>query len=219
MTQAEALEQILQQLLNKEQHLVIKSPANGVVLSLPVQKEQLLNPGTLIAQVAEPGKLEIKAHILSDDLAQVKVGQPVVVTAPVLGKKILAGTVKKIYPQAEEKLSALGISQRRVSVLISLEEPDLLKPGYEVTVAIETLKKQDVLLVPREAVRTTTEGNQQLAVVINNRIVYRPVETGLSDKDNVEIISGLAAGEQVVRDGSLVLAENAKVKPINNYLR
>lgn len=213
LAQTEALGQMLQQLLNKEQQLVIKSPVNGIVLNLPVQKEQLLNPGALVAQVAVPGELEIKADILSDDLAEVKVGQKVTVTAPVLGAKTLTGEVKKIYPQAEEKLSALGISQRRVPVLITLNKPDLLKPGYEVRVAIETLKKQDVLVIPREAVRTTADGQKQVSIVINNRVVHRTVETGLSDKNNIEITAGLTAGDQVIRDGSLALAENSRVIP------
>lgn len=89
---ADGLHQTLQH-WKKRQHLVT-SPADGTVLSLPVQAGQVLNPGSLLATVADPDSLEIRADILVDDLAEVGVGQKVKITAPVLGSKILNGRVK-----------------------------------------------------------------------------------------------------------------------------
>lgn len=209
------LNQSLRQLTSKEQQLVIKSPVNGVVLSLPAQQEQVLTPGTLMASVAIPNSLEVKADILSDDLADIKIGQTVSITAPVLGQKTLVGEVKKIYPSAEEKQSALGVIQRRVPVIIALRNLANLQSGYEVNVAIETLSRQNVLVVPREAVLTTGDGRKEVMVVVDNRVQHRPVQTGISDQENIEITDGLEAGEQLVKDGSLSLAEKTKVKPIN----
>ncbi|NPV26088.1 MAG: efflux RND transporter periplasmic adaptor subunit [Firmicutes bacterium] len=205
--------QTLQQLATKEQQLVLKSPVDGIVLSLPVKPEQVLQPGALLASVAVPGQLEVKADILSDDLAEVKEGQKVNVTAPVLGQKVLVGEVKKIYPRAEEKQSALGVVQRRVPVIISLSESNQLKPGYEVRVAIEVLNWQNVLVVPREAVRTTKSGQKEVMVVVNKRVQHRPVQTGISDREHIEITAGLEAGMEIVKDGSLDLAEKTRIKP------
>ncbi|MCL6636083.1 MAG: efflux RND transporter periplasmic adaptor subunit, partial [Peptococcaceae bacterium] len=162
LAQAAGLSWTLQQLAAKERQLVVASPVDGTVLSLPVKPGQVLNPGALLASVAAPGQLEVKADILSDDLAEVEVGQRADVTAPVLGQRVLVGEVKQIYPQAGEKQSALGIIQRRVPVIISLPDPANLKPGYEVRVAIETARRQDVLVLPREAVRTTGDGRKEV---------------------------------------------------------
>jgi len=215
LAQESGLNQSLRQLTGKEQQLVIKSPIDGIVLSLPAQQEQVLTPGTLLASVAVPDSLEVKADILSDDLGEVKLGQKVTITAPVLGQKVLMGEVKKIYPRAEEKQSALGVIQRRVPVIIALRDLANLQSGYEVSVAIETLSRQNVLVVPREAVLTMGDGRKEVMVVVNNRVQHRPVQTGISDQENIEITDGLGAGEQIVKDGSLSLAEKTKVKPIN----
>jgi len=185
-----------------------------VVLDLPVDEEQVVGPGALVASVAVPGRLEVRAEILSDDMGEVKVGQKAVITAPVLGQRTLAGEVKQIYPRAEEKRSALGVIQRRVPVIIALEDPANLKPGYEVTVAIETLKKEGVLVVPREAVRTNNEGGGEMMVVAGGRVRHRAVRTGIGDRENIEITGGLAAGDRVIRDGSLNLPENSRVKAV-----
>ncbi len=211
--QQEGLSQSLRQLNAKEQQLVVKSPVDGTIMSLPVKQEQVLSPGTLLVNVAVSNMLEIKADILSDDLADVKTGQKCSITAPVLGERVLVGEVTKIYPQAEEKQSALGIIQRRVPVIISLSEPANLKPGFEVKVAIETLSRQNTLVLPREAVRTTTDGHKEVMAVVNNQVKHQQLQTGISDQDSIEIISGLAAGDLVVKDSSLDLAEGLRIKP------
>lgn len=202
----------LRQLTAKEQQLVVKSPVDGTVLSVAVKREQVLHPGTLLVNVAVPEQLEVKADILSDDLAEIRVGQKVTVTAPVLGSNVLTGEVRKIYPRAEEKQSALGIIQRRVPVIISLSDPGQLKPGYEVRVAIETQSRQDVLILPREAVRSTRDSGKEVLSVVNNKIERLQVQTGLSDQKNIEITGGLEIGDRVVKDAGLDLAEKTKIK-------
>lgn len=214
LAQETGLYQSLRQLVAKERQLTVKSPVDGTVLDVPVKKEQVLLPGALMVSVAVPGQLEVKADILSDDLAEVKAGQKAVITAPVLGQTKLTGQVQKIYPRAEEKQSALGIVQRRVPVIISLPETANLKPGYEVKVAIETRTSGDVLVLPREAVRTARDGRKEVMVVVNGRVQQRTVQTGLGDRRNIEITAGLAEGDLVVRDGGLALADKTKIKLI-----
>lgn len=210
--QTEGLTRSLGQLADRERQLVVQSPVDGTVLDLPVKQEQVLNPGALIATLAQADRLEVKADILSDDLAELEVGQRVTITAPVLGEKILTGEVSKIYPRAEEKQSALGIIQRRVPVMITLEEPANLKPGYEVRVAIETLRKQNIPILPRESVRSTKDGQREVMVVVDGRVQHRQISTGISNREYIEITGGLKTGDLVVRDGSLNLGEQAKVR-------
>ncbi len=212
VAQVSGLTAILQGFRIKEQQLTVQSPIDGTILSLPVKKGDVLLPGALVATVAATETLEVKVDLLSDDLAEVKVGQPAAVTAPFLGQKVLKGKVAKIYPRAEEKQSALGIVQRRVPVIISLTDPSGLKPGFEVDVAVETLQRRDVLLIPREAVKTLADGRQQVMAVVNGRIKYRTIETGISDTDYLEVVRGLQAKDLVVRDGSLELEEGTRIR-------
>ncbi|MDD4775314.1 MAG: efflux RND transporter periplasmic adaptor subunit [Syntrophomonas sp.] len=196
----------------KESELQVKSPISGVVMQLPVSQEDVVMYGALLARVAPAGALEIKVDVLSDDLAAIKVGNKANITAPVLGATALTGEVVQIYPQAEEKQSALGVVQRRVPTIIKLDEIGNLKPGYEVRVNIITGGKEDILLVPRESVVTAPSGERQVMVIVNNRIVVRKVTTGLYDTRSIEITEGLEAGEQIVRDGSTAVKANARVK-------
>lgn len=216
--QVDGLNQTIQQLGAKEEQLVVKSPANGVVVDIPVKPGQVLTAGALLVSIAAPDQLEVKADILSDDLAEIKVGQKVTITAPVLGEKTLAGEVKQIYPRAEEKQSALGIMQRRVPVIIALQEPGSLKVGYEVKVAIETICRQNVLILPREAVRTTGNNQKKVMAVSGKKVCHIIVQTGISDQENIEITGGLSAGDEVVKDGSLDLKEKSRVKPVNKSM-
>lgn len=205
-----------QSLLNssrqKEGELQIKSPMKGIIMQLPVQQEDVVGYGTLLARVAPPGDLEVKVDILSDDLGEVQIGQKARITAPVLGDQVLEGEVTKIYPQAEEKQSALGVIQRRVPTILKLSNTGNLKPGYEARVTIVTGGKDNVLLIPREALITSAKGDKEVMVVANNRIVLKSVSTGLYDSKNVEITEGLKEGEQIVKDGSVVLKANSRVK-------
>ncbi|MDD2585099.1 MAG: efflux RND transporter periplasmic adaptor subunit [Syntrophomonadaceae bacterium] len=209
--QLSSLENMHQNLTTRNQQLSIESPTQGIILDLPVKSGQVVSPGTLLAQVGT-GELEARADILSDDLKEVKVGQKVSITAPLLGDAVIAGQVKKIYPQAYEKTSALGVVQRRVPVIITMNEPGKLRPGYEVRVSIQTLEKPDVLLVPREAVRSDGKGGDEVLAVLKGRIHYKKVIVGLKNPDKVEITGGLDAGEIIIRDASINLEEGSKVK-------
>lgn len=196
----------------RNQELIIKSPLTGTVLDLPAKKEQAIMPGNVLAQVGSQGALELKTELLSDDLAEIKIGQKVEITAPILGDQVLNGKVTKIYPRAYEKTSALGVIQRRVPVLISLPTNALLKPGYEVQVRIETQSKPKVIILPRTAIRVNAQGQNEVLAVVEGRIQHLEVQIGLKNTESVEIRSGLIAGQTVVRDASTDIEENVRVK-------
>ncbi|MFZ5596163.1 MAG: efflux RND transporter periplasmic adaptor subunit [Bacillota bacterium] len=166
---------------------MIKSPVDGVVLSYPVRLHQVLTAGSPVATVGVTDRLEVRAEILSDDLAGVSTGQKATVTSPVLGDRVLSGSVKQIYPTAVEKQSALGVMQTRVPVIIALDSPGNLKPGYEVTVSIETGTSADIVILPVESVRTAADGHKEVMVVAGGRVSYRQVRTGVSDGKYIEI--------------------------------
>lgn len=209
------LKKSLAELKQKKAGLVVESPFDGVVLELSVKQEGVVSPGSQLISVAKPDQLKIKVDILSDDLAQVKLGQPVLITAPVLGKTVLKGTVMQIYPKAEEKQSALGVVQRRVPVMISFQETGILKPGYEVQAAIQIEKQENVLVLPRESVRTTGTGEKEVFLVDQGKVKFLPVETGIFDSENIEITGGLKKGDMVIKNAGLDLKEGQKIETIS----
>jgi|LSQX01.2.fsa_nt_gb HlyD family secretion protein len=210
--QEKSLAEALSTAETSSNELIIRSPMEGKLMYLNCDLGQVVMPGTLIASVAVSGELEVKVDVLSDDIAEVEEGQTVAITAPVLGEKVLSGKVIQVYPQAEEKMSALGVIQRRVPVIISLDEVQNLKPGYEVRAAINTVSKENILIMPREAIRINAENKPEVMMVIRNKIEFRTVETGIYDSENIEIIKGIEPGDIIIRDAGSALKEGTKVK-------
>ncbi len=198
----------------KVRELQVVSPIDGTVLDLPVKTGQVVSPGTLLAQVGSANHLEVRIELLSDDLRRVKEGQIARITAPVLGGRVLTGKVSKIHPRAYERTSALGVVQRRVPVMIALDESGNLKPGYEVRVSIEALRKEGVLLLPRESVRLAADGSYRVLALAKGRIEERPIQVGEKNQQVVEVIKGIKPGESVVKDGSQDLKAGTRVKPV-----
>lgn len=210
--QVQELTLMLEKLQAKEKQLTVESPVDGQILSLPVKTAQVIMTGTPIVKVGVPGEMEIEAKILSDDLAEIRTGQQVKISAPVLGETVITGTVKNIAPLAEEKVSALGVIQRRVPVVISLPASQILQSGYEVKVSIITNHAGPVLVIPKESLRTGKDGKKEVMQVVGGRVKITAVETGLADSRLIEIKSGLAAGNVIVKDATVDIPEKTKIK-------
>lgn len=214
--QLASLGQKLGSLEEKADELQVISPITGTVLNLPVKVGQVAAPGTLLAQIGSDRHLEVEAELLSDEISRVKIGQTARITAPVLGNTVLSGKVSKIYPRAYERISALGVSQRRVPVIIDLDRNVNLQPGYEVRVAIETLRKEGVVLLPRESVRLTEDGKYRVLVVTEGRVRERLIQVREKNQQWVEVLKGVNVGETVVRDGSQELKTGSRVKAVTS---
>jgi HlyD family secretion protein len=206
------LRRTLSELEAKAKELLVRSPIRGFVLELPAEKDKVFQPGDLVVTVAPDAMMEVVSDVLGDALGGVAVGQKVRVTAPILRDLVLEGRVSKIYSQAFEKLSALGVVQRRVKVKISLPYTPALKPGFEVRVAIETERRSGALLLPVEAVRSTEKGERTVLRVEGNRIRTVKIRTGITDRRLIEILEGLEEGDEVVRNAGLDIAEGTRVR-------
>jgi HlyD family secretion protein len=156
--------------------------------------------------------MEIRADFLSDLLSEIKVGQKVMITAQALGDVSLKGQIDRIYPLAEEKISPLGVEQRRVPVYVSLPHVANLMPGYEVRIAVETARREQVKTLPIESVRTNSQGSSEVLKIVDGRVRIVPVDVGLKNRQKVEIVGGLNEGDIVVKDAGIELDDGAKVK-------
>lgn len=208
---SEGLRQQVSELEKKQAELTLRSPIDGYVLQLPVKKEQVVMAGEFLVALGIRDEMEIRSDVLSDSLGGVKVGSRVRITAPILGNIALEGHVRKIYPLAEEKISPLGVAQRRVPVIIAFPVSEILKPGYEVRVFIETSRREHVLVLPVESVRTE-DGVRKVFMAEGGRIRVAEVRTGITDRRMVEILEGLEEGDVVVRDASLDLRDGQRVR-------
>jgi len=204
-------QQAVGQITEKSGQLIVVSPLAGTLLDLPLKKGSYVNYGTPVAQIGIPEKLEIKADVLGDQMGDITTGQKVYISAAVMGEQVLTGRVQTIRPRAFTRVSALGVEQRRVPVIITMDSAGKLKPGYEVQVAIETAAKSEIVTVPRESVQGTA-GDETVLLVVDGKIKHQTIKSGLRNGDYIEIISGLEPGDVIVQDASEDIADDTRVK-------
>ncbi|MHC1718309.1 MAG: efflux RND transporter periplasmic adaptor subunit [Acidaminococcaceae bacterium] len=198
--------------LKREEKLIIRSPLDGTILKLPVETGNVVTTGTLLASLGIEDHLEIKADLLGDDLGDVAIGQKVRVIAPVLGNQVLYGEIAVIYPHAEEKLSTLGVLQRRVPVIIKLDNTANLKPGYEIRVGVITASRENVIILPRQAIFSGLAGEKKVMLTADNKVRHVNVKTGLMDNRNIEITEGLNIDDLVIKDANKIIKENTRIR-------
>jgi len=176
----------------------VRSPIDGVVLAKFWDQEGYVSQGTELLVVGDMDSIEIETDILSDEVRKVRVGQLVRLEGRALGDEPAVGRVKRIYPAGFTKVSALGVPQQRVKVLIEFDNSRLgLGPGYELDVKIVTDAKQDVVLVPAAAVFATAEGMAAFKIV-DGRAALVPLKIGTRGEEHWEVVEGLEPGDTVI---------------------
>lgn len=200
------------ELMNKQlRDLGITASADGIILTRHVNSGQYVQPGSLLFEVGVSGKRHLSCDLLFEDLPGIQVGTEVLVENADLGILDLKGKVYKVYPIAFNKVSDLGINQKRVTVKVALDgDVSTLKPGYELTAKFITERHENVILIDKKAV-FEYEGKEALFVNEKGVAKLRIVETGLENTDSVEIISGLSVGEAVVLSPSETLEEGMAI--------
>lgn len=197
------------------EQLEILSPVAGQVLKIFQESEGVVQGGTPILELGDPAALEVVVDVLSQDATRIPAGA----TASIErwgGKNPLRGHVRVVEPSAFTKLSALGVEEQRVNVIINMDDKrelwSSLGDGYRVEARISVWEGKDVLRVPASAVFRSEEAWATF-VVEEGTAVVRTVKLGETNGLETEVLSGLEEGEAViaypsdsVRDGVSVEA-------------
>ncbi|MGB7189160.1 MAG: efflux RND transporter periplasmic adaptor subunit, partial [Acidobacteriaceae bacterium] len=146
-----------------------------------------------------------KTHLPEDQARLLKVGQPATVTLDGT-EQSFPGTVSLISP-------ALDPGSTTIEVWVKVpNKAGTLKAGAPARVSITSAIVENAIVVPKEAVLTSPAGTKQVMVVDSNNIAHqREIQTGITDGQNVQIVSGLKAGETVVTTGAYAMADGTKV--------
>lgn len=200
----------------------VRSPVDGVVLKVHQASEDVVLPGAPLIELGQPQDLEVVVDVLTQEAAQIKAGQRANL-GRWGGAGVLQARVRLVEPAAFTKVSALGVQEQRVNVVLDLETPyadrQQLGDGFKVEVRILVQAQDAVLMVPVSAL--FTQGDQSMLFRLDGeRVVRQPVK--VMDRNGrkawVEPLPGgtLATGTQVViyppstlGDGQAVQARNA----------
>jgi len=177
----------------------IVSPVDGVVLKRYRESESVVPVGDPLLEIGEPGRMEIVADLLSTDAVRVSPGAEVLIEQWG-GGHTLHGRVRRVEPSGFMKVSALGVEEQRVNVVVDFTVPPdaaRLGDGYRVEVRVVLWQDMDVLKVPVGCL--FRQGDQWAVFVVDaGRVRRQLVELGQRNDTEAQITAGLEAGATVV---------------------
>jgi HlyD family secretion protein len=191
----------------------LASPVSGRVLRVTEKSERTLAAGTPVMVIGDPSRFEIVADVLSTEAVKIRAG-----AAARLeewgGDLPLRARVRLVEPYAFTKVSALGVEEQRVNVILDPVDPlGPLGDGYRVEARIVVWSAPDVLKVPSSTLFRSGEGWAVFALE-QGRARRRAVDVGARNPFEAEIRAGLDAGAIVIRYPGNELNEGMRVTPL-----
>lgn len=192
----------------------IKAPASGRILRVLTESEQVVEAGTPLMEIGNPADLEIVSDVLSRDAVKIKPGATAIIED--WGGPPLTATVRRVDPSATTKISALGIEEQRVAVILDAADPTSttqLGDGFRVVAKITVWEGKDVIAAPISALFRI--GNEWAVYrVSDDHAVVQRVTLGRQNDEYAEVTSGLDAGTNVIVHPSDEIAQGATVTAI-----
>jgi HlyD family secretion protein len=175
----------------------VTAPAEGRVLRVIRDSAGPIAAGAPLVELGDLHALEVVVDVLSSDAARIRPGMPVAIEGWG-GDPALAGEVSRVEPSAFTKVSSLGVEEQRVNVIATIADPPpALGDGFRVDARIFLWRGRDVLAVPLSAV-FRDRGAWAVYAIEDGRARLRRIELGHRGRLEVEVVSGLAEGQEVV---------------------
>lgn len=189
-----------------DQLVRVHAGQDGIVANLRVREGMYVQPKTEVMTLAQLSSVWLLVDVFERQADWVEVGQPAEVRLSYVPGKLWEGEVEFIYPEIDPKTRTLPVRLR-------FDNPDsLLKPEMYANVRIYAGPKDDVLMIPREALIRTGDSERVIIALGEGRFDAREVVAGMESGDWVEILGGLEEGERVVTSGQFLIDSEASLK-------
>jgi len=189
----------------QSEYCTIKSPVNGVITKLFLHVGDMAQTKQPIISISEDARMVIKAGVSDNDAISVRPGQPAIVEIGSTGRSPLKLKITRVYPSADS-------ATRLVPIELGLPMGVSISQGSFAKVNLVTEKKENVVMIPFDAVIQKPGGKSMVFVVEQGTAHARPIVTGSEWKGKVEIITGLGVGESLVVRGQEMLKDGVEVK-------
>jgi HlyD family secretion protein len=190
------------------------SPIHGRVLRVFQESSAVVAAGARLLELGDPADLEVEIDVLSPDAIRIKPGAKVFLEhwggdAPLLGR------VRLVEPSGFLKISALGIEEQRVNVIVDFTDPLEKRPtlgdAFRVEARIVTWESADVLKLPVGALFRLGD-DWAVFVVADGRAKLQRITIGQRNDLEAEVGQGLAPGDRVIVHPSDKVQEGTSVK-------
>lgn len=193
----------------------VKSPVAGQVLAVLTESEQAVQPGTPLMDLGDPANMEIAVDVLSSDVARIAPGASATVRN--WGGPPLRAKVRRISPTATTKVSALGLEEQRVEVLLDLQDPpqtwSRLGHGFRVVADITVWEGKDRMLVPVAALFRDA-GQWAVFRAVDGRARLTRIGLGERNASWGEVLTGLEVGDAVITHPGDTIADGVSVETV-----
>lgn len=184
----------------------ITSPIDGVVTDRPLFEGDLAAANQPLLTVMNISRLIAKAHVPQSEAAVLKTGNPAELKIPGLDEPI-KGRVSLVSP-------ALDPGSTTIEVWVESSKPDpALRPGMSVEVSMTAKTVKDALVVPTPAVYKNSEGADFVLLAGSDKHAHlKTVQAGVRNPEFTQVVSGIAAGDQVITSGGYALPDKTQIK-------
>lgn len=190
---------------------VITSPMDGIVIGEPMKEGETVSQGLssqmVIVRVADLSSMQIELLVDETDIGEVKVGQSVEFTVDAYTNRTFHGIVRDISKRQYSSTSSSSSSSNSVvyyTVYVDINKDELegLYPSMTARAVISGRKNNDTLVVPVTAIRSDSQGSY-VYVKTGNNISKTYITTGISTDKEIEVLTGLKEGDQIVVSGTV----------------
>ncbi len=204
-----AMQANLARLTDMQGYLKVRAPFAGVVTLRNVDVGTLVNTGsTLLFRIAQTNLLRTYLNVPQSSASDVRVGQSASLATPELPERKFSGAVTRTA-------NALDPASRTLLVEVQVPNPEgKLLPGMYVEVDLHLPRKDPPLLIPSDTLSVRPEGTLLAVLDSDNRVHFQRVVIGRDYGSNIEILSGLSAGQRVVANPNDAVQEGVKVHPV-----
>jgi HlyD family secretion protein len=194
--------------------VTVTAPIDGQLLKRMQESEAVVPAGAPLVEIGSLDDLEIVTDYLSTDAVKIKPGAAVIIDRWG-GEGTLAGRVQRVEPAGFLKISALGVEEQRVNVIVDFTDPRekraALGDGFRVEVRVVTWESPDALTIPTASL-FRRQGDWSVFVINGEVAQLRTVKVGQRNEQAAQILEGLSPGERVVAYPGESLGDGTKVR-------
>jgi Cu(I)/Ag(I) efflux system membrane fusion protein len=175
------------------------APASGIITNLGTREGMYVMPASETFAITDLDRVWVKADVYEHQIAALQTGLEAEIRLPAWPERVWQGAVEYIYPQ-------LNAASRTLSLRLGFDNPEhLLKPGMFAEAVIKAQPKKAAVVIPQQALIITGERQAVVKVVADGRFQPVDVVPGITRDGMTEIISGIAAGDEVVVSGQFLI--------------